>query len=70
MFKNNTQRNIYKEYRLLDCPELGYLTTDKPHPRGELAVRTKFMSSGYYNDEGATKEGFTEGIFISLSLIS
>jgi len=36
------------EWKLLDCPELGYFTSDKPHPRGEIAVKTLTMMLGYY----------------------
>lgn len=36
------------DYRLLDVPELGYFSTDRPHPRGELAVRTNRLIKGYF----------------------
>ena len=39
------------EWRLEDVPELGYLTTDRPFPRGELLVRTITTVSGYYKQE-------------------
>ena len=29
-------------------PELGYFHTDRPHPRGELLVKTQNMFAGYY----------------------
>lgn len=35
-------------HKLIDVPELGYFTTDKPHPRGELAVKTNRLIEGYY----------------------
>ena len=36
------------EWRLVDVPELGYLTSDKPNPRGELHIKTAFSTPGYY----------------------
>ncbi|WP_019203734.1 carboxylic acid reductase [Tsukamurella sp. 1534] len=36
------------EYKLIDVPELGYLTTDLPHPRGELLVKSTQLIPGYY----------------------
>lgn len=50
-------------FRLLDVPQLGYFSTDKPFPRGELAVRSKRLISGYFgrDDLNATlvdAEGF------------
>ena len=35
-------------HKLVDVPELGYFTTDTPYPRGELAVKTSRLISGYY----------------------
>jgi len=46
------------DLQLIDCPELGYLTTDKPYPRGEVVARTKRTTPGYYADEEATAERF------------
>ena len=37
------------EVRLLDCPQLGYTTADRPHPRGEILARTPKMVSGYFH---------------------
>ena len=36
------------EWKLVDVPELGYFTTDKPFPRGELVLKTRGLISGYY----------------------
>ena len=36
------------EWKLVDVPELGYLTTDRPFPRGELVLKTDSMIKGYY----------------------
>jgi len=46
----------YLEYKLLDVPEMGYLQTDKPHPRGELCIKTRGMFKGYYKNPEATAE--------------
>lgn len=51
------------ELKLRDVPELGYLVTDEPHPRGELLVRTARGISSYFKNEAATRalidaEGF------------
>ena len=35
-------------WRLKDVPELGYSTSDKPYPRGELLVRTHCSVPGYF----------------------
>ncbi len=56
-------RALVLEYKLKDVPELGYFTTDKPHPRGEFCVKTKFGTTQYYKDPEATaglldEEGF------------
>ena len=50
-------------HKLIDVPELGYFTTDKPHPRGELAVKTNRLIEGYYKRPELTanlidEEGF------------
>ncbi|HVJ94108.1 MAG TPA: AMP-binding protein, partial [Labilithrix sp.] len=47
-------------WKLVDLPELGYRTSDKPYPRGELHVKSVFTIPGYYKDERATKELFDE----------
>jgi long-subunit acyl-CoA synthetase (AMP-forming) len=44
--------------QLIDCPALGYLTSDKPHPRGEVVARTARMTPGYYGEEKATAASF------------
>ena len=39
------------EWKLVDVPELGYYTTNKPFPRGELHIKTKAMIPGYYKQQ-------------------
>lgn len=58
------QRPNVIDYKLIDVPELGYFTTDKPYPRGELCYKSRFGIKGYYKDPEATaglydEEGFS-----------
>lgn len=48
------QRGTVLDYRLIDVPELGYYTTDRPHPRGELLLKSRFSIKGYYKRPDAT----------------
>ncbi|MFV9650411.1 carboxylic acid reductase [Pseudomonas citrulli] len=48
------------DYKLIDVPELGYFTTDKPHPRGELLVKTHAIMLGYYKRPEVTASAFDE----------
>ena len=34
------------DYKLVDVPELGYFRTDKPHPRGELLLKSGSLIPG------------------------
>jgi fatty acid CoA ligase FadD9 len=52
------------EYRLRDVPELGYYSTDKPFPRGELCFKSIQSISGYYDAPEATKNLFDKDGFI------
>ena len=51
---NIIQRPNVIDYKLVDVPELGYFTTDKPYPRGELCYKSQHAVKGYYNDPEAT----------------
>ncbi|KAL9031644.1 MAG: hypothetical protein Q9196_000358 [Gyalolechia fulgens] len=52
------------EVCLADVPDMDYLTTDKPHPRGELLARGNSLFSGYYkNEEETTKAVLPDGWF-------
>ncbi|MEO7915755.1 MAG: carboxylic acid reductase [Novosphingobium sp.] len=42
------------DYKLIDVPELGYFTTDKPFPRGELIVKSMRLFAGYLNQPEVT----------------
>ena len=57
------QRPPVQDYRLVDVPELGYFTTDKPYPRGELHLKSSFIMSGYYNKPELTASCFDENGF-------
>ncbi|WP_040820578.1 carboxylic acid reductase [Nocardia jiangxiensis] len=51
------------DYKLLDVPELGYFSTDKPYPRGELLIKAETLFPGYFrrpelNAEIFDAEGF------------
>lgn len=48
------------DYKLVDVPELGYFRTDKPHPRGELVIKSEIVTPGYYNHPDATSAIFDE----------
>ncbi|WP_155948373.1 carboxylic acid reductase [Mycobacterium sp. URHB0044] len=52
------------DYKLVDVPELNYFTTDRPHPRGELLVKTAMATPGYYKRPDVTAEVFdAEGYY-------
>jgi len=56
--------SITNECRLRDVPEMGYTSTDSPHPRGELLVRGHTIFKGYYKNPTITAESFdSEGWF-------
>jgi fatty acid CoA ligase FadD9 len=48
------------DYKLIDVPELGYFTTDKPYPRGELLVKSPNATPGYYKRPKVTAEVFDD----------
>ncbi|ORX66938.1 acetyl-CoA synthetase-like protein [Linderina pennispora] len=47
--------------RLRDCPEMNYLSTDQPCPRGELLLKGKSIMSGYYKDDAMTSATIKDG---------
>jgi long-chain acyl-CoA synthetase len=52
------------KWRLMDVPEMNYLHTDKPYPRGELCMKGASLFSGYYSRPDKTAEAFdAEGWF-------
>ena len=54
LFAGQILRAYITDYKLVDVPELGYFTTDKPYPRGELLIKSRRMIKGYYNNPEAT----------------
>lgn len=63
LFNNQIQRPPVLDYKLSDVPELGYFATDKPHPRGELLVKTVSMVPGYYQRPDLSAQMFDEDGF-------
>lgn len=50
-------------FRLEDVPELGYYSSDRPHARGELLVRSTSTIPGYFNRPELNQEIFTDDGF-------
>ena len=49
--------NLIK-FRLKSLPDLNYLVTDMPYPRGELLLKGPSIFSGYFKQEQKTQEAF------------
>jgi long-chain acyl-CoA synthetase len=45
---------------LQSVPDMDYLVSDKPHPRGELLVRGHTLFNGYYKNEEETQKSMTK----------
>lgn len=48
------------EMCILDVPDMEYLSTDKPFPRGELLIRGPSLFRDYYKNPDETAKAFTE----------
>jgi fatty acid CoA ligase FadD9 len=57
------QRPPVIDYKLVDVPDLGYFATDRPHPRGELLLKTENMFLGYYQRPETTASVFDESAY-------
>lgn len=51
------------DYKLVDVPELEYFTTDQPHPRGELYLKSDMLIPGYYRRPELTGQIFDDDGF-------
>jgi fatty acid CoA ligase FadD9 len=60
LLDGHIQRPAVTAYKLADVPELGYFHTDRPHPRGELLVKTQNMFAGYYKRPEVTAGVYDE----------
>ncbi|VEG54325.1 thioester reductase-like protein [Mycolicibacterium aurum] len=56
----HVQRPPVIDYKIVDVPDLGYFHTDRPHPRGELLVKSDSLFPGYYKRPDITAEMFDE----------
>jgi len=46
--------------RLRDLPDMNYLSSDKPHPRGEVQMWGSSITTGYYKNPEKTAEAFDD----------
>lgn len=60
LFDGEIQRPPVVDYKLVDVPDLGYFSTDRPYPRGELLLKTENMFPGYYKRAETTASVFDE----------
>ena len=56
--------DIVMDFKLRDVPELGYYSTDKPYPRGEMCAKTVMQVPGYYKQPEANAKLFDSEGFL------
>jgi long-chain acyl-CoA synthetase len=49
------------EVKLVDFPEAGYYSTNKPHAQGEIWIRGESVPEGYYQNDKETSEAMAAG---------
>ena len=54
----HVQRPPVLDYKLVDVPDLGYFSTDRPYSRGELLIKSETMFPGYYKRPEVTADVF------------
>lgn len=65
------QRPPVTDYKLADVPDLGYFRTDRPYPRGELAIRSSSLFMGYYQRPQDTAEVFdADGFYLTGDVVA
>ena len=50
---------------LRDVPSIGFTTSDRPNPRGEIAVKSENLCLGYYKGDEKTRESLQGGFFLT-----
>jgi len=60
LLDGHVQRLAVTDFKVADVPELGYFHSDRPHPRGELLVKTQNMFAGYYKRPEVTAGVYDE----------
>ncbi|HET7667449.1 MAG TPA: carboxylic acid reductase, partial [Mycobacterium sp.] len=58
LIDGQVQRPPVIDHKLVDVPDLGYFSTDRPYPRGELLVKSETMFPGYYKRPEITADVF------------
>jgi len=59
------------KWRLKDVPEMQYMTSDKPYPRGELQMKGSTIFKGYFKRQDKTDEAFdAEGWFCTGDVVA